>query len=30
MRPSDVNRTAAAEDGVALTAEAQFLLWNRN
>ncbi|MCC2671601.1 MAG: hypothetical protein K0Q72_4072, partial [Armatimonadetes bacterium] len=30
LRPGDVNRTAAVEDGVALTAEAQFLLWNRN
>jgi prepilin-type N-terminal cleavage/methylation domain-containing protein/prepilin-type processing-associated H-X9-DG protein len=30
MRPADVNRTAATEDGAALTAEAQFLLWNRN
>jgi len=30
MRPSDINRTAATEDGNALTAEAQYLLWNRN
>jgi prepilin-type N-terminal cleavage/methylation domain-containing protein/prepilin-type processing-associated H-X9-DG protein len=30
MRHGEVNRVAGSEDGVALTAEAQFILWNRN
>lgn len=29
MRPGDVNKTATSEDGLALTNERVFLLWNR-